>query len=536
LALPEGHAAMPQNGHLLSPTETPDPWRWAVVAILAASAIVFVAGLLSEVVLGDEVYHTVFAQTWAGAGPLNRPTHPPIYASGQPPGYAYLCEPLWALGLSLLWHVTGTHTWVAQAYQATFYMLLLASGYGLGRRVLGPQGAMAALLTAISVPMFGAFGILLYVDVPATAIVTVAILMAFDRRYALAGLAMGLAYITKRNTFFLLPPMLLWITAREKDWIHRIQVLTLFLVLALLPVLPDLAWRKTHLYAASDPVSLKYISQRIGNLFATQKTVSSLNRPFDLLKYFGLVVPILGLIYLVRQSWRRDDRWLWFTIALYLVIMILFFSIDTDIRYAMPMVPLLALVVARGLTRWWEKRWVVALVALAAFGHLGATACVFAGLRHLTPACVVVGLRHLTPACIVDGLRHLTPAQRTVFTYLREHTPEGTLVLYPGEVLMKEAQRPVVWAHLKNPFEPARSGLRPLLTETDPDRVARILRDNHVRYVCVDEHFVSAETVGPVAGYPRAFVDRLPQMSFLEKVPGPWPGVILWKVKDEATP
>jgi len=54
-----------------------------VAIIAAAASIVFVAGTLSEVVLGDEPYHFTFARAWADAGVCHRPVHHPLYASGE---------------------------------------------------------------------------------------------------------------------------------------------------------------------------------------------------------------------------------------------------------------------------------------------------------------------------------------------------------------------------------------------------------------------------------------------------------------------
>ena len=51
--------------------------------------------------------------------------------------------------------------------------------------------------------------------------------------------------------------------------------------------------------------------------------------------------------------------------------------------------------------------------------------------------------------------RHLTPGQEAVFAYLRTHTPDGTRVMYPGEVILAEARRP------GGAGEPGRSGASP---------------------------------------------------------------------------
>ncbi len=488
----------------------PAGWKWALAAILAAGAIVFVAGVTSRIVLGDEVYHTMFARAWAEAGLANRPTHNPLYSSGEPPGYYYVTEPVWPMVLGILWRATGPEAWVAQAYQAAIYAVFLGLVWRLGGRFLGPRGALVAVLAAISVPMVGAFSVMLYVDVPAAAVILAAVVLLLRRHYFWAGVLVGLAYITKRNTAFLVPPMALWIVLEEGSLWQRARRVGLFLLPAVLVVLPDLWWRRHWIPGASDPVNPVHILVRLTTWFSPQRLSSNLNNPLHLLEYLGAVVPVLMGLYLIRRTWRKADRWLWMLLGLYLVTLVLFFTLDTDVRYVMPTVPILAVLAARGLEGWWNRKGVLALVAVAAFAQLGAA------------------------AWVVNGARHLEAGQRAVFAYLGAHTPPGTRVMYPGEVIMIEARRPVVWTHLTDP-ETGKTCLPDFLLETDPQKILTLLRSNQVAYLCVEESRILS---GPLAkaergGYPLAFVRRLPTLPFLEEVRGDWPGVALWKVKEE---
>lgn len=168
---------------------------------------------------------------------------------------------------------------------------------------------------------------------------------------------------------------------------------------------------------------------------------------------------------------------------------------------------------ARGLAGWWEKRWLLALVGLAAFAHLGVT------------------------AWFVSRSRHLRPGQEAVFAYLEAHTPPGTRVMYPGEVIMAVARQPVVWIHLTNPQTQAPC-LPDFLTRYDPDTMEAVLRANGVAYICIDDRQILSTplTEAERGGYPRAFVARLADLTFLEKVKGDWPGIALWRVKPTGAP
>ncbi|HUX02408.1 MAG TPA: glycosyltransferase family 39 protein [Phycisphaerae bacterium] len=506
---------------------------WAAGIIALAAGIVLAAGLASDVVKGDEAYHWMFAEAWARGGVLERPVYNPIYPSGEA-GYYFTTEALCPFLVSLLWRVTGVSQAAAQALQAAFYVLLLAAVYGLGRDLLGPRGAIVALLAAVAVPMVGAFSVLLFTDVPAAALAAVAALLLVRKRFLAAGVVMGLAYLTKRNTAFLAPAFVVWAFWTEGPAWRRLGHAVAFVVPAALVTLPDWFWRKAHLPALYEPVSVPYILTRLGTFFSKQALVaqggggdatraqwlwawlgssggaSRLNNPSDLLQYIGALLPAFLVLYLVRRAWDRRDARLWIAIGVYLVIFLLMFTLDTEIRYAMPAIPLVAVVAARGLRGWYEKPWVLALVGLAAFGQLGAM------------------------AWYVKAQRSLAPGQRAVFAYLRDEMPPDTRILYPGEVMVAQTKRRAVWSQLKNP-ETDTIYITGFLRETDPERIQAILDFNGVDYICVDERRVykdRGEVVG--FGYPRSFVKRLPTLPFLERVEGDWPGIELWHVKGKS--
>jgi len=325
---------------------------------------------------------------------------------------------------------------------------------------------------------------------------------------------------------------------------HRLARLAAFLVPAVLVTLPDWLWRGAHLPAYYEPVSLSYIWNRLGTFFAKQALItqgkgggvggggaataagrlwtwfvpsvgpSRLNSPADLIQYVGAVVPALVALYLVRRAWNRASPWrsradakVWLAVAVYIVALLAMFTLDTEIRYAMPVIPLVAVVAARGLRGWCQKPWVLGLLGLVAFGHLGMT------------------------AWYVRAQRTLTPGQRAVFEYLRTRTPQDDRILYPAEVMSLRTRREALWSQLKNP-ETGRSRITLFLREKDPDQLQEWLRINGVTYICIDGGYVYEDRTEIVGfGYPRSFVERLRTLPFLEKVSGDWPGMELWKVK-----
>jgi 4-amino-4-deoxy-L-arabinose transferase-like glycosyltransferase len=501
-------------------TSTKPSWLVPAAIILAASLTVFAVGASGSVTKADEVHHYSFAQNWARLGLLNRPTFNPIYESGDPPGYYYNGQPMWAFGLAALWQVTGKHQWIAQLYQAAWYALLLAMVYRLGRKLFDERGARVSLILAASLPMFNAFSVLLYMDVPTTALATLALLLVWDRRYLLAGLAMGLGYLSKQNAVFLVPSLALWIAWRETfggqgPWLRRlarlVQTGTMFAVPMALVVMPDVLWRRTYLPQSVSP-DLTSIAHRASILISRHRLTSNLVDPVDIGMYFGGLACLGMPIYLLRRAWKAVDGWVWICLGLYLAAMTVFFSINTDIRYFMPAAPLVVLIAVRGLEPLWRRRWGWAAVVLIA-------AVQFAGVLGYTTI-----------------QRQLSPSQRAAFAYLRQETPEGSLMLYPGEVLATEAHRPPVWASLRNPSI-NRPGLTGFLHLQTPQEIADTLRGNGIRYAVVDHKHVYDDSVQPDQnGYPASFVRRLSEAPGLERIDGPWPGMEIYLVLDPVAP
>jgi hypothetical protein len=323
-----------------------------------------------------------------------------------------------------------------------------------------------------------------------------------------------------------------------------VRRLAVFGLAAGIVVFPDFLWRREHIPSAYEPVQMLYVIQRfftrfsqrvpaeafvagvggsgapeagsaagwcdrLGALVALRPGLSRINHVGSWVQYGGAVILVLLGLYVVRRAWRRGDGWLWICVGSYMAVLLLQFTWDTEIRYAMPVIPLVAVVAARGLRGWCRKPWVLGLVGLVAFGHLGMT------------------------AWYVTVQRTLTPGRRAVFEYLRTRTPPDARILYPGEVMILQARRQAVWSQLKDP-EKGRVYITGFLRETDPEWIRAILNSNGVDYICVDEQRVYADSGEVVGfGYPRSFVERLRTLPFVEKVEGDWPGVELWRVKGE---
>lgn len=140
--------------------------------------------------------------------------------SGDKPASAYQrCAhpPLTQLVSCAFFRVLGLSPKSARYSLIVFCVVFLLSVYGLGRRLGGPGGGLAALLVAASHADLTHYGRQYYIDLPGAATALLALLALLrsgtllrSGSALLLGLALGLALLTKwTNLVFVAPPLLL---------------------------------------------------------------------------------------------------------------------------------------------------------------------------------------------------------------------------------------------------------------------------------------------------------------------------------------
>jgi 4-amino-4-deoxy-L-arabinose transferase-like glycosyltransferase len=491
-----------------------------LVILLISATSVLITGLTTEVYLGDEVCHYRFAKDIYAAG--KRVAFDPLYPSGNPPGYFYNSEPLWHALLAVIWKLTGGISFpVAQIYHTLYYLLLILVVYLLGIQIYGKkEGAYAALLIS-SAPMVVSFSILFYLDVPGTAFAALSLLLLLKKRYFLAGLGISLMYFTRRNACFLVPGFLLVLLFIDKDSLIRKLKNSLFLILPTAISVPfDLRWRKIHIESSTfaiPGVTEKYTSVDTWQYIATRLTKllwgsgeylnSSLVNPRDVIQYFGVAL-LMGLIfYLLFKRGKKKDTALWIYIGVYLLIFVFFFGMNSDIRYLFPIIPLISVLAASSFSYLERFRWAKSLIVIV---------CLF----QLLGTSFYVHQRRLIPAGIKEG-----------FTFIKQHTPEKALFMYPGYIFIEATGRKFIWASFfqvearmrrkKYPnldFKKDKSSLA-FWNEKEAE-IKETMEINKLDYIVVDKSKIYDDTkVKHFGGYPKSFIEeRLPRLPFVVKI------------------
>lgn len=279
------------------------------------------------------------------------------------------------------------------AVHLLFSAILFASVYGLGRRLFNPTvGFWATVLCAIFPGLYH-HRLQFLLDYPLTAMVTLSFycltLWWFSKsdqswRFSLLfGLTFGLALLTKQTALFFLFIPLLWITAtllKRRQW-QRFLQLAIALLLSIAVIFP---WARTNWLLMLTSGKRATVDSAIAEGDPSLTSLDAWTYYFKLLpahlSWPLLIIPIIGLLFYIIKHYslsgnqqhhpfsdfaKLDLNWIslkWlavFGLGGYLISSL---NINKDFRYTLPLLPVLAIILAYFLTlfpqRWGRKiRW-----------------------------------------------------------------------------------------------------------------------------------------------------------------------------------
>lgn len=474
-----------------------------ILLLIVSSVILLAAGMTAPVSLGDEIHHFRFAKESFLAG--GRATFETIYGSSREPGFFFETEALWPMGLYAFWHAAGGVSFItAQLYHHFFYLLLVISVFGLSRKMFGEKEALWSALLAASAPMSVSFGILFYLDVPAAALCMLTLWLLVEGRYFAAGISLGMQFLMKKSAFFFVPVYALIILVR--DWKKPFKCLlnwALLFIPAAFMVWWDQSWRHKNLVNVL--LTPQWLQSRLKDIANSNKPVpeqppevpdflfkisdyanSSLWNPVDVAKYFG--IPLLAglLLYVALRKFEKKDIVLIalagiFTSAAY------FLRLFPDIRYLLPITPLLAVLAGKTLAR--------------------------LNFPHFFKLFIVTGciLQTAAAAAFTHRERVISPGVQEAFSYIRQHTPKDAMFLYPETNIMEYAERKMVWSRI---------GLGYLLWGHEGQKKEQIAAAE-IDYIAVKKKRVYKDQGLQklhYGKYPASFLESLDKFSWIEKI------------------
>jgi 4-amino-4-deoxy-L-arabinose transferase-like glycosyltransferase len=483
------------------------------ILMIVATGLIVINGITTDISLGDESHHYRFAQNIYQAG--KRVAFDPIYESGNRPGFFYNDPPLWHLFLASLWKIGGgTSQAIAQMFHVLFFVLLVWVTSLLARESMGEREKWFPALVIATVPMVVSFSTLLYMDVPMTALSTLSFYLILKGRYLGAGVASGLAFFTKLNAAFFFPGFLFLILWKERKRFWRVlRIAAFFTVLILLIYIPDRLWRTEHLSSMIDHMNVNVVLNRLiyeksvlgpGSVGKTKEYFNSyLTNPIDIVKYLGLPLLLLILFYLLYlKRPERKRSFFWIPIISYLLIFLPLLGVRTDIRYLLPILPFLIVLVGPSYLLL-GKTWRFIILGL----------------------CL---LQFVSTTFYVHQKRQISLEVKQGFEYVRQNVSRDALILYPEENFLIYGQRRIIWSAIKN-SRPGQLELYSLLWTEDREEMDELLRHNKINYVLIKKSRIHDNVKEHhTGGYPRSFVERLSQLNGWAKVFENG-GVVLWK-------
>lgn len=465
--------------------------------------MVLIAGLTSTLCLGDEIVHYRVAKSIFNSG--ERVAFDPLYDSTSPLGYFCNSGPFWSALLALFWWGIGNVSFpVAQFYHTIYYALLILFTYLLGKELYGQKQGLYAALIVATIPAVAAFSILFYLDIPGTCLSVLCILLLIKRKYFWSGMTLGFTYLAKRNAFFF-APILIFLIFYQAETSIRKKLKNLFLLYtpAFLLVLYDHIWRELNLKPSlmvnkgAEVIlpggDIETIKHRIFNVNWSIKTSEHLNssfmNPADIIKYFGIVLLIGLAIYLIRKKYKKKDLVLWVPIAFYLICFCIIFHIGSDIRYLLPVIPLLAILASKAMANYLNTKWLTSLFILLCSIQLCSTVLYVRATRQI-------------PEGIQEG-----------FKYLRNETDTDALIIYPEYVILEAANRRFAWAGNLSVV------LKNLFWNKDEEKIRNLLKSNDVDYIAIKKSRIYDDSKSRhFGGYPKSFIERLPELCFVKLV------------------
>ncbi|MEW6170173.1 MAG: hypothetical protein AB1472_01225 [Candidatus Omnitrophota bacterium] len=475
--------------------------------ILAFTGLLLIMGLNTHLYFGDEVIHYRFAKDIYQEG--RRVAVNPVYERQGRFGYFNVYEPLWHFGLALVWKCIGKISFIAaQIYHSFYYALLILLTFILGKLLYDERIGLVSSFVIATIPMFVSFSMLFYLDVPAAVFVVLFFILFFKEKYFLAGITLGILYLTKRNACFFIPAIPLLIIFKHKKYFLKIFKIMFFLFIPLIIIfIWDLIWRKNNIGslfvapAESIASSLKYVKDitiekmALKKIMVTNEAITSkkfniraiqnsiLINPIDLIKYFGIGFWIIFSSYFINKTYKKKDLWLWVPGIIFIVFFLYFFKLKADVRYLMPIIPLLIIIISQG----------------------------FVSIKKDFIKKIIIGLcimQILSSGIYIYSKRQISMEEKEAFRYIKENIPDKQLIMYPGPIILEETEKIAVWGAFY---------LLPYFFWGTENDMKKIIEINKLRYVAIKNAKIYDDAQEKhLGGYPRSFVEKLSSLDFIK--------------------
>lgn len=487
-----------------------------ILIALMGMMLVFFSGVTSNIYLGDEVYHFRVAKMMFEE--KTRPVVDPLVHKSEVSQRKIMVAIFWHGLLAGIWLIIGKASQLsAQLYQSVYYFLLVIFAYILGVSCFDRKTGLLSALLIATIPMVGAYSMMLYLDVAIAFLSTLAFIIFFKKKYFWLGVVLGLMFITKRNSYFLFPFFFFYILFfSEGTFKERSKNEVLFLIPLFLLILPDLYFRYEYIGSLTHhplvPPKFKVPKfWELGIVFIHPE--DWVRNPANFVRYFGIPILVGGFLYIKAniKNWRastftRNDRILFAVIITYLAFYLYFFRGLYSPRYLSPIIPLVCILAANGFRHYMYKRKTLIWIFV-----------------------VLVGCSQLIFALTyVHNQRTISQPIWDAYQYVKEKTPEDARLLATKPALSLYAGRQSIWFS-----DGSFPELGYLFWKANQAEIKGLMKYHGIDYIFVEKDRICDDSkIRDIKNYPLSFAKKLHHLTFLKQVFAN-DAVTIWKIDIE---
>jgi hypothetical protein len=377
---------------------------------------------------------------------------------------------------------------------------------------------------------------------PAAALSLMSIFFIIKKRLFVAGIFLSLAILTKNSIAFFIPGLILilFLVTKERIMDKIKNAIIVFIPTSLL-LLFDFQWRMQAFSKASlgiiqgtSPLPLLQANQAatgisqlgsaiqigkfiVSDFIATRvvpNTIGFKKKPMeylnshlfninDLVRYLGIVLVVLFIFYLLFKKNKKNDAFHLVLMISYFVCCLLTVGMNTDIRYLLPIIPFLSILLSPlipSIKSDLARRIVVSL-------------------------CIV---QFLASSVYVFNKRNISPGTQEAFNFIKNNTPRDSLIVYLEPNIQEYAERKLIWSNFKAP-----TSLKDIFWPGDLSQLKNAITVNNIDYIAIKKtRCYDDNTVHHFGGYPNSFVKNLPHYDFVKLIFDN-KEIALWKITDE---
>ena len=463
--------------------------------IIFFTAGVIVAGITSNISLGDEPYHFSFAKgIYATQG---RPLYETDYASSPVSKRIIAAPPFWHSILAFIWTILGNiNIYAAQIYQGGFYALYIVASFLLSKELYGEKTALLASLYAATTPFAIAYSIMLYQDVALTALAVMSIWLFLKGRLWWAGIVLGLMLATKQNGLFFIPCLILLLFISPKGYKEKIKDALKLFVPALIIIAPDIYYRIMYIQPYSSSLFNNIPLEHYPRLYPAVKAdfvhpSDMLGHPFLALAYIGIPTIISLIIFIILKCWEKKDVIPAVIIAVYSILFLFFFWKTPAARYLAPILPFINITVPKGIGK-----------LLSPDGNK------YKALKKIIVVTLIGGclIQYAVGIAFIHNKRTIPKELMEAYDFVRENIKtDGSLFSIERAVSIYTGKKTIYHS------EASLYEIGYLLFEADEEEVADILRRHNISHLFIKKSRIYQDTPynRNIMGFPKSFIDRL---------------------------